>query len=427
MPPKKKSTGKKLNKGKSPQVVDTLSVEEMSKDELEQHIIRLQEELDRVQEEKSNFKMERDKIQTIWEICKRNQEEIQAKLRNTIREKEEAEERHRADITNYKLKVKNVLREHCGTIAKQKTDGVASISLIQRENVQSEVDLQKETHDLKADLRKKEFSNDNSIKAQNLKHELELSQLRHHYDSRAREIEANFRKKINTMIQEDSIKKENEIKDIERRVDRHIAALIEAHDRAFRDADEEFHSSQRIMRRNYSEMKELAEVFTLRLRRVDKDMKAALQENKCLRELQQRAEEQLPELRQQLDQYGRVKAQIEVVTAHTKLRKQENKDLTVKCELLRAAFKKAQKERDHLLKMHNEAIEEVHVENCIQQMLLEQKMEALTETLEMKKAELYTTLSNSEDQAAASTATKALGEMLGSTDHKIEMLQDNLV
>lgn len=79
-----------------PSCFSDLSVSDL---QLEVHIIRLREELDREREERSYFQLERDKIRTFWEISKRNLEEVQAELRNRSREKEEAEERHRVEIT----------------------------------------------------------------------------------------------------------------------------------------------------------------------------------------------------------------------------------------------------------------------------------------------------------------------------------------
>lgn len=67
--------------------------------QLEDHIIRLREELDREREERSYFQLERDRIQAFWEISKRSLEEAKAELRNRQREREEAEERHRVEIT----------------------------------------------------------------------------------------------------------------------------------------------------------------------------------------------------------------------------------------------------------------------------------------------------------------------------------------
>uniref|UniRef100_A0AAQ4R7E0 Dynein regulatory complex subunit 4 n=1 Tax=Gasterosteus aculeatus aculeatus TaxID=481459 RepID=A0AAQ4R7E0_GASAC len=100
MPPKTK------NKKAVKTVVDGLSPEEMSKDQLEEHIVRLREELDREREERSFFQLERDKIQASWEISKRRLEEEKGELRNRQREREEAEARHQVEITASKARVK---------------------------------------------------------------------------------------------------------------------------------------------------------------------------------------------------------------------------------------------------------------------------------------------------------------------------------
>ncbi|MBH0219759.1 hypothetical protein GH793_16395, partial [Listeria monocytogenes] len=61
-------------------MVDALPTEEMSKEQLEEHIARLREELDREREERNYFQLERDKIHTFWEISKKQLEEKKADL-----------------------------------------------------------------------------------------------------------------------------------------------------------------------------------------------------------------------------------------------------------------------------------------------------------------------------------------------------------
>jgi len=70
----------------------------MTKEELEEHLGRIREELDREREERNYFQLERDRISTFWEITKRQLEEKKAELRNKDRELEDAEEQHQAEI-----------------------------------------------------------------------------------------------------------------------------------------------------------------------------------------------------------------------------------------------------------------------------------------------------------------------------------------
>lgn len=106
--------------------MDGISTEEMSKERLEEHIVRLREELDREREERNYFQLERDKVNTFWEITKRQHEEKKAELRNKDREMEEAEERHQVEIKVYKQKVKHLLYEHQNNIAELKAESKLS-------------------------------------------------------------------------------------------------------------------------------------------------------------------------------------------------------------------------------------------------------------------------------------------------------------
>ena len=70
---------------------------------LEAYIERLRTELDREREERNYFQLERDKVNTFWEITKRQLEEKKAELRNKDREMEDAEERHQIEIKVIRL------------------------------------------------------------------------------------------------------------------------------------------------------------------------------------------------------------------------------------------------------------------------------------------------------------------------------------
>lgn len=90
---------------------------------MEGKILRLRDELDREREERNYFQLERDKINTFWEITKRQLEESRATLRNKDREAEEMEEKHAVEIKVYKQKVKHLLYEHQNQLTELKTDG----------------------------------------------------------------------------------------------------------------------------------------------------------------------------------------------------------------------------------------------------------------------------------------------------------------
>lgn len=61
-------------------------------------MVRLREEVDREREERNFFQLERDKVNTFWDITKRHLEEGKATVRNKERELEDSEEKHQVEI-----------------------------------------------------------------------------------------------------------------------------------------------------------------------------------------------------------------------------------------------------------------------------------------------------------------------------------------
>ena len=71
MPPKKpKKKDPKPKKEKKPIIVDGVPAEQMSPEQLLDYIEKLREEVDREREERNLIQLERDKINTFWDISR---------------------------------------------------------------------------------------------------------------------------------------------------------------------------------------------------------------------------------------------------------------------------------------------------------------------------------------------------------------------
>ncbi|XP_029010162.1 dynein regulatory complex subunit 4-like [Betta splendens] len=425
MPPKTK--GKKSGKAKSSSVVDGVSTEEMSKDQLEEHIVRLREELDREREERSYFQLERDKIMAFWEICKRDLEETKAELRNRLRERDEAEDRHRAEISVYKHKLKHVLSEQHNTVSELKMDSVAVSSLVQNQHTESELRLREDTQGLQADLREKQLQNQNCIKELKLKHQVELMELTNEYDRRIREMEVKYHRRMKVMVEEDRKKQQEEVSELENRMRSHVVQLLKEQDRALRGAEEYYSQTQRkLMEEQLRLKRELAEEQD-NYAQTDRKLKAAQRENQRLHGSLQDLERKLPLLHNQLQDYNQAKAQIAEGRARLKVSAKELRGLMVEHELLLQAFQKVEQERDELLRRQTEAVLDVQQRSGLKELLLQRKLAALTETLEQKEAQLCAALSASNpDPAAGGSSADRLQEIVESKDAAVRTLQDDL-
>ena len=83
-----------------------------------------------------------DKVNSFWEITKKDLEDKKAELRNKDREMEEMEERHQVEIKVYKQKVKHLLYEHQNNVTTLKADGEMALKLQQDDFAAREEELQ---------------------------------------------------------------------------------------------------------------------------------------------------------------------------------------------------------------------------------------------------------------------------------------------
>lgn len=79
-------------------------------------MVRLREEVDREREERNFFQLERDKVNTFWDITKRQLDESKAIVRNKERELEDSEEKHQVEI-----------KVSCGCMHKHESFRVAAL------------------------------------------------------------------------------------------------------------------------------------------------------------------------------------------------------------------------------------------------------------------------------------------------------------
>jgi len=431
MPPKKKGgkkgKKKKSAKAKTPTVIDGVSTEEMSKEQLEDHIKRLREELDREREERNYFQLERDKVNTFWEITKRQLEEKKAELRNKDREMEDAEERHQIEIKVYKQKVKHLLYEHQNNIAELKAESTVALKLAQDEHRGHEMDLRKDKRSLKVELKEQELSNEDVIKNYKKTHDEAVTNLRADFERQAREIEQKYERKMRALREELDLRRKTEIHEIEERKNSQINTLMKNHEKAFSDIKNYYNDITLNNLALINTLKEQVEEMKKKEERLEKQMAEVMAENKRLVEPLQKARDEVDELRKQLANYDKDKQSLASAKARLKVMEEEYKAQEWEHEVLEQRFEKVQHERDELYQKFVKAIHEVQQKSNFKNLLLEKKLGALADTLEKKEAQLNEVLSASNlDPTALTVVTRKLEDVLDSKNSAIKDLQYEL-
>ena len=188
----KKKVGKKSGGTKGPAIIDGVPVSEMSKDQLEGHVRRLQEELAREREERNYYQVERDRLTTFWEVGKKQLEECRSEARVKDRELEEAEERHQTEIKVFKQKVKHLLYEQEHNLAELKAENMVSLKVAREESQKVEQLHLEDKRQLKGQLDAKDKQYRDLLRSMQMQHSEESEKMRQAFEDRVREIERRY-------------------------------------------------------------------------------------------------------------------------------------------------------------------------------------------------------------------------------------------
>ncbi|XP_065601406.1 dynein regulatory complex subunit 4 isoform X5 [Cyrtonyx montezumae] len=423
----KKQAQKKGKAGKAPAVVDAVSLAQMSKEQLLEHITRLRKEMDREREERNYFQLERDKIHTFWEVTRQQLEEKRTELRRKDREMEEAEERHQVEIKVYKQKVKHLLCEHQENLTELKVAGTLSMKQAQKDHWAQETEMRKDVHSLKVELKEQELANEAVVKNLRLKQEEEITRLCNDFERQVKEMEAKYSKKMQTLRDELNLRRKTEIHEVEERKNNHINELMKSHEKAFLDF-KNYHNDVTFQNLSLINLlKEQVEEMKKRETRLEKEKTEVLLQNKQLKDPLQQAQEQVLELQKKLVHYNKDKEALLNTKAHLKVTQKELKDLQWEHEVLEQRFSKVQAERDELYQKFTKAINEVQQKTGFKNLLLERKLKGLLDVLEKKEVELSEVFAASSlDPSALSFVSRKLEDVLSSKNATIENLQYQL-
>lgn len=405
-PPKSKT--KKKKKRKSP------AEGQVTKRQLEKNITQLREELDSERKKKTDFQLEKDEIQAFWETCKKKLKETEEAVRDRCSERDKAEERHHAEISAYKLKLRHVLSENHTVIQKLKTQGFLSSS-IEKQQSESEQEFLKGIRSLKTDVREKQLSTNNGINEIYLTNQLELMELSSNYDRSIREIENKHDRRMQVLRDTEENKVASEVCDLEDLMRKQTMAMRDGLRKTLTTNKEYVCDTQSKGEADKKRMRDDLAVTKKRQARVDKDKLEALQMTTTLQESLLDAKQRLSQVCRQKEKRQQANAEREMLDAV----KQQLRDTTLEQELLMTEFELLKKERDELLKNQTEANLAAQQKSGMKQMLLEKKVEALTSALENEKAQVCATAKYLQDTIASKEATiKSLHDSLAQVSQK---------
>lgn len=207
----------------------------MTREKLEQFVLKVKDELDKEREERNYFQLERDKIRTFWEITRQQLDEAKAELRNRERATEEAQEENESLLETEKQKIKHLKYEQQAIAAALRAENLVALKAAKEDYSEQELELLNDKRSLKQEMREKFLSCQDELRRAKLMHAEELSKAREYFEEKSRQIEDKAEKKLHETKVELTVKHRTEVAEVEERKNKQIAELIEHHDRAFSD------------------------------------------------------------------------------------------------------------------------------------------------------------------------------------------------
>ncbi|XP_024881505.1 dynein regulatory complex subunit 4 [Temnothorax curvispinosus] len=419
--------GPKKAKGKATDNVDGVDTTKMNREQLEIYAHKILEEMEREREERNFFQLERDKLRTFWEITRHQLDEARAVVRNKEREKEELAENHEAELKLYKQKVKHLMYEHQTNLSETKADHLVALKLAQDDHVVQENELIKDKTELKKVQKEQELAYMNEIRALKLHNSEEMSNMMKKFESEAVELEQKYEQKLTSQYESLILKHRMEITEVEERKNAQIANLIKNHENAFTEMKNYYND---ITLNNLSlikSMKEQMEVMRNNEERMKKQVRELTAENKKYSADLKASQETAAELNRQLANYEKDKQCLVNTKRRLSTVVKDLENLKWENEVLELRFEKCQSERDELHSRFVSAIFELQQKTGLKNVLLEKKLEKLSDLLEQREAQISEVLAAAQlDPAAVVSVNKKLEDMLNRKNTAIKDLQYEL-
>jgi hypothetical protein len=253
MPPKKKS--KKAKKGKKQvsislmyQIYTTHSCSDfkeeappeeaseydrMSVEMLKEVTQMLKQQLQKCQMDRNYVQLERDTIQTFYNISKKEMQDLQMGVMSKDREMELMEDNHRVEVRVYIQKVKHLEYEHKNNIKRVNQEGGSALNEEGESHFSREIELKKAKKSLKLECKERELANQDEILQTKQLHDKNLSKLREQFQKNLDGLQDRCEARVTQLREDLELRRKVDIHEIEERKNLHINDLMKNHEKAF--------------------------------------------------------------------------------------------------------------------------------------------------------------------------------------------------
>lgn len=371
MPPKKASNEKPEE---LPILINGLTKDEISQEQLEDQIMRLREEMDREKEERDYFQLERDKLRSFRDTTERELTVVQAERNNLDTELEEAKIHPQIELKVYRQKMRYLLSEHQHTICELKADWLVSKEAMQTEQTTTENELKNQIAALRVEV--EEVDIQTPIMELIKKHKEEKVHLTDILDKTIKDADARLEPMLHLLEQDLEQKLNTEISQVTESWNNYISTLVQQNQEAYIQAWDFDKNIEQMYNETSIRQKDIASKAT-EIIKVEKELAQLLQDK-------QQLNVQLSFVQNDIDIFKKKMTFTTDIIPKKSLSQKETKAQERKydIELMQKKFKEMQQRIEEIHRTHTERTENIQKKREEDHLKMQTKIQELTDKIQ---------------------------------------------
>jgi myosin heavy subunit len=359
---------------------------------------------------------------------KKKRDEAKMLLRNKLAQKQDLEEKHNFEVKIYKQKVKHLLQEQQSQMTDVRFDSEIMLRLVEDNHRQIEHEQMINTRAIKVSKKQMELAHLDLVRAIKVEQEKKFMALRMDFERKAEDLKASFEQKMSVVMSECDEKRKYDVNRLENKKITHIQKLMAKHKKDFDDIKNYYRD---ITHANLERIKQLKEeVQKLK----DEDAGLQKQVNNITR-INKKLSKPLEENKKKVDELKSIHANYQQEVVELKEVKEKLKDLeevsknvSWEYEIMNQKAEKLKIERDELRRRLETSIYDVQQKAGFRNIVLDKKIQAMTQDLEKTEAALSEVLASTNLQPGVVVDIRhSLEDVLMAKNKTVQRLEDNLI
>ncbi|KAG5464015.1 hypothetical protein LSCM1_00194 [Leishmania martiniquensis] len=192
--------------------------------------------LAKAQQLRHYFQAERDKVQSMWEITKKELENEQFSLQNAESELEELERDHQVEMKVYQQKVRHLLYDQKVAVKQLREESDAALRQAETAHTQRMQQLEVERQQRLAGMQSAREAQESHVVDQRDGHQYMLTVIkRRNHEKELARLQTSYEANLATLREDLELRRRAEVQDAEERYHLHINHLIQQHEDKFNE------------------------------------------------------------------------------------------------------------------------------------------------------------------------------------------------